>query len=47
MACITTFEKMTMGPRDIFEGEDPVATPEPNARMADGWDSLGNVRRSV
>lgn len=47
MASLTTFEKLTKVLRDIFEDEDLVATPELNARMVNGWDSLGNVRLFV
>ena len=47
MTSITTLEKLTKGRRDAFEDEGLAANPELDARIVSGWDSLGDVRRSV
>ena len=47
MALQSTYEKLTLVLRDVFEDNKLVATPSLTARQVSGWDSLGNVRLFV
>jgi acyl carrier protein len=47
MASQSTYEKLTLVLRDVFEDDEIVASPALTARQVSGWDSLGNVRLFV
>jgi acyl carrier protein len=40
-------DRLTGVLREVFDNDDLVATPELNASMVAGWDSLNNVRLFV
>ena len=44
MASTSIFDRLIHIPRNVFDNEDLVATPELMDRSVDGWDSLLNVR---
>jgi acyl carrier protein len=44
MADASTFERLTLLLRDVFDDDGIVATPGLTAQQVHGWDSLGNVR---
>ena len=47
MAFQSTYEKLTLVLREVFDDDKLVATPSLTARQVSGWDSLGNVRLFV